>query len=455
MFEKLLIADRGEVALRIARTCERIGVASAAAHASAESGAPHVTGCDEAVLLETDAADPLADVAAVVAAAQRCGAQAIHPGYGPLCRDPRLARAAAEAGLAVVSTPAEVLERFAQALRARELANYAGVRPLPTSSAEPSSAQEAAAQALEIGYPIVVRAAAGGEIAERADDEDELAGAFDRCRARAAEAFGDDRVYLEHEIDRPRVLSVAVIGDGRECVALGEIERSVVHGSQILLAESPAPALISLPDTEGKRRALSDAAVRIALEGGFAGAGAVEFLIDPEGRTYFSRLVPGLPPEHVLSEMAANVDLVELQLRIAAGEPLPAEAKRAQPTGHAIEARIYAGDPLRGLSGPPVEISAVRWPMVAPGSLRVETDLAAGSRAATDVDPLVARVTAYGQTRHQALLTLDRVLAEATIEPLVTNLAFVREILADESYRAGQYDVGFVQRLLMAIKSRT
>jgi len=238
-------------------------------------------------------------------------------------------------------------------------------------------------------------------------------------------------------------------------VALGDLERSIEHEGQTLLAESPAPALTSLPGTERRRRALCDAAVRIALECGLVGAAAVEFLVDAEGRLFFTRLLPGLPVEHVLAEMAANVDLVEIQLRIVAGEPLPPEAHRAQATGHAIEARILAGDPLNGVASEPVEISALRWPMVAPGCLRVETDLALGSRVAIDLDPLVAKVTAYGQTRHQALLTLDRVLAEATIEPLVTNLAFVREVLGDESYRAGQYDTGFTQRLLTTIKTRT
>jgi acetyl/propionyl-CoA carboxylase alpha subunit len=452
MFDKILIADRGEIALRIARTCERMGVTSIALHTPAEAAAPYVVGCDAAVALESAReTDALLDIPAIIAAAQRCAAQAIHPGYSALCSDPQMARATAEAGLVLIGASAEVLERFADPLQARELASFAGVRPLPSASADPISLEAA----LEVGYPLCARAAAGRGIFEVADSEDELQTAVDRCRQRARETIGDARVYLERWIERPRVLSVQLVADGRECVALGDLECSLEQRTHTLIAESPAPALTSLPGGDQKRRAMCDAATRVAADGGLVGAATADFLLDAEGRLYFARLRPGLPREHVLAEMCAHIDLVEIQIRIAAGERMPAEALRAQPTGNAVEGRIYAEDAESGAVSAPTEITALRWPMVAPGSLRVETDLAAGARVATDLDPLVAKVTAYGQTRHQALLTLDRVLAEATIEPLATNLQFVREILGDEAYRAGQYDTGFAERLQADLKTRT
>lgn len=456
MFDKVLIADRGEIVLRIARTCERLGVTSVAVHVGADAAAPHVLACDEAVSLgEERARDAYTDVAAVIAAARASGVQAIHPGCGALCRDPGMARAAAEAGLVLIGAPVEVLERFAHPLAARALARFAGVRPLPTSAVEATSAGAAIEQALEIGYPLRVKALQRPAIFELVESEDELPDAFERCVARARETCGDERVFLEHWLDRPRILSVQVVGDGRDCVALGDLERSLEQPTRTLLEESPAPALVALPGGSSKRKTLCDAAVRVARDGALKSAATVDFLLDAAGRMHFTRLRPGLPLEHALVEMCAKIDLVEIQLRIAAGESLPAEARRAQPTGHAIEARIYAEDPYSGAISEPVEIAALRWPMVAPGCLRVETDLAVGSRAATDFDPLVAKVAAYGQTRHQALLTLDRVLAEATIDPLATNLPFVREILGDESYRAGQYDNGFAERLLSEIKTRS
>jgi acetyl/propionyl-CoA carboxylase alpha subunit len=329
------------------------------------------------------------------------------------------------------------------------------VRPLPSSRVEPANVGDAIEQALEVGYPLRVRALSGRDVSEPADAEDELPGAFERCRVRARDSCGDERVYLERWLDRPRILSVQVVGDGRDCTALGDLERSLEQPAHTLIEESPAPALTALPGGGNRRQTLCDAAVRVAKDGGLAGAATVDFLLDAEGRLHFTRLRSGLPFEHALVEMCANIDLVEIQLRIAAGEGLPLEAQRVQPTGHAIEARIYAEDPWSGAVSEPVEIAALRWPMVAPGCLRVETDLAVGSRVATDFDPLVAKVAAYGQTRHQALLTLDRVLAEATIDPLATNLAFVREILGDESYRAGQYDIEFAERLLSEIKARS
>jgi acetyl/propionyl-CoA carboxylase alpha subunit len=208
-----------------------------------------------------------------------------------------------------------------------------------------------------------------------------------------------------------------------------------------------------MPGGSKRRLTLCDCGANIAQEAKLTGPAVAEFLLDAEGRISFSRLRAGLPPEHALWEICTGQDLVELQLRIAAGEALPPAVKHAQPTGNAAEAHVYAELPPGGARGEPLHIKALRWPVVAPGALRVETDLAVGAKSGTDYDPLVGKVVTYGPTRHQALLTLDRVLAEATIEPLPTNLPFLREILADESFRAGQYDAEFAERLLAELRA--
>jgi 3-methylcrotonyl-CoA carboxylase alpha subunit len=449
MFEKVLIAARGEIALRIARTCERIGVATVAVHSELEATAPHVVACDEAVRIASLSPGRL-DPAALIAAAKQIGADAIHPGSGALCQDPAFARATREAGLTLVGPSAEALERCADRQGNRELARQAGIRPLPASTLDPSNSVEAFDRAREIGYPLVVKAHAEADTSIVVDGEDELLEALERCR----DGAGVPQVHAELWLDRPRLLSAQLVADDRGPIALADVEHSLELPGRILLEETPAPALTGSRG-DRKRLAMRDAAVRIAKEAGLLGASVAELLLDAEGRLYFTRLRAGLSLEHTLVEMCTGLDLVEIQLRIAAGERLSAAVLQAQPTGHAIEARIYAESPVNAAQSEPVEVTALRWPMVAPGRLRIETDLAVGARAATDQDPLIAKVIAYGPTRHQAVLTLDRVLAEATIEPLTTNLQFVRDILGDESFRAGHFDNAFAARLLGELRTHT
>lgn len=448
MFPKILIAARGEVVMRIARTCERMGIATVAIHSDNEAGAPHVTTCDEAVCVGgASPRDSYLNTAAIIEAAQRTGAAAIHPGWGALSQSAAFASAVADAGLSLIGVGHEVLARFADTPRAREIARYAGVRALPFARVESNGAGSLSELAAEIGYPLLVRASVDDSIVERVDEPEELAQAVGLCRDRTAAACPDQRIHLEPYLDRPRQLAVLLMSDARgDCVALGELERCVERATspRILLDESPAPALVGLSKGGLKRQILWDAAMSVAKEGGLLGPGTAEFLLDSRARLHFTRLRPGLPLEHALIEMCGEVDLVEAQIRIAAAERLPREVVRLQPSGNAMQARLVCtAEPDQT-----VEITALRWPLLAPGTLRVESDLAVGMRPATDYDPLVARIAAYGQTRHQALLTLDRVLAEATIEPLATNLELLRQVLADEAYRAGQYDAEFVERLV-------
>jgi acetyl-CoA carboxylase biotin carboxylase subunit/3-methylcrotonyl-CoA carboxylase alpha subunit len=444
MFTKILIAHHGESALRVARTCERIGIATVAIHAEADAGAAHVSACDAAVCTGADPASAYLDPQAIIAAAKAQGADAVHPAGGVLARDPSFARALAQAGLAFVGCPFEVLERFSDVLTARTLACQAGVRALPSARIDPNDRLNALAQAGEVGWPL--RALELGREGAAIEDTDELDAALERALRRGLPAL-----TLEHVLDRPRILSVHVAVDARgACVALADLEHSVSMPPYGLIDESPAPALTGLANAASKRQTLCSAAIAVALEGGLVGLGTVEFLLDCSSRLHFVRLLSGLPLEHALTEICSRVDLVEAQLQLAAGEALPAALQHAQPSGHALQARVYALGESAPAADARTTISALRWPLMPPGTLRVDSELVVGGVAAVDRDPVLAKVITYGQTRHQALLTLDRVLAEATIEPLKTNIDQLREVLADESYRAGQYDVELLSRLFPA-----
>jgi acetyl-CoA carboxylase biotin carboxylase subunit/3-methylcrotonyl-CoA carboxylase alpha subunit len=451
MFEKVLIANRGAIAIRIARTCERLGIGSVAIYSEAEEESLHKQTCDEAVCVgPAPVQESYLNQSAIIEAAKATGAQAIHPGYGLLSENPAFARAVEAAGLAFIGPSADVLELFGDKVRSKALALQAGVRVTPGSEEALSDLAQAAFEAERVGYPMLVKAAGGGGgIGMQLVHEPEgLAGALASCADRARVAFGDDRLYIERYIESPRHIEVQVIGDRHgQLVALGERECSIQRHHQKLIEESPAPLLQFGRNAEDRRLGLFEAAVRIAQEAGFYGAGTAEFIVDAQGRAYFMEWNPRLQVEHAVTEMCTGLDLVELQLRIASGEALPNSVLRAEPRGHAIEARIYAEDATKDFAPRPGEVKTLRWPTLAPGSLRIESAIAVGSKVTGHYDMLVAKIITFGATRHQAILTLDRVLAETEIEPLATNLVFLRQVLANEAFRAGQYDTDFVVRL--------
>lgn len=459
MFEKILIANRGAIAIRIARTCERLGIATVAVCSDVEKDALHATTCDEVVCIgPARVQDSYLNQQAILEAAKQTGARAIHPGYGLLSENASFVREVEAAGLAFIGPHADAIELFGDKLRARQLARQAGVRVTPGTDEPVANSESALAAAESLGYPILVKAAAGGggigmQVAE---DADELVKVLDVCANRARAAFGDDRLYLEHFLERPRHVEVQVLGDKHgQIVALGERECSIQRRHQKVIEESPAPALIFSRYGEERRLALYDAAVRIAQEAGFYGAGTAEFILDSRGGFYFMEWNPRLQVEHALTEMCTGLDLVELQLRIALGEALPNEVLRAESRGHAVEARIYAEDAAKDFIPKPGEVKTLRWPTLAPGTVRIESGIAPGSKVTPHYDPMIAKVITFGTTRHQAILTLDRVLAETEIEPLVTNVGFLRRVLAHEAFRAGQYDTEFLPRLLAEEAERT
>jgi acetyl/propionyl-CoA carboxylase alpha subunit len=446
MFDRVVIASRGESAIRIARTCERMGISTIGVYIEADADSPHVRACDEARCLNGGGSrEAYLDTDAIIEAARKSQADAIHPGYGALGIRADFARAVKEAGLKFVGPDPDSIERFADRARTRSVAAAAGIRLLEGTDGAILDPETAAGRATAIGYPVRVRPvsrAAAGASRAAADDEE-----LERTVAETITATGPGLdppgVCLERHVFKPRHLEVQVLVDANgDAIALGEQECSLRKDGRRLIGESPAPALTGISGGELKREILWDSALRVARECSFRNVGTAEFLMDPEGRLHFRDFRPTLSPSHAAIEFCSGIDLVELQIRIAAGERLPDEVRRVQPSGHAFEAHLHAR--LNGGTPDAEErITELRWPSVVTGKLRIETGLSVGARIGSVADAPLAKVATYGTTRHRALLTLDRVLAEAAIAPVTTNLDLLREILSDEAFQTGQYDATF------------
>jgi acetyl-CoA carboxylase biotin carboxylase subunit len=457
MIEKIAIVGSGEIAARVARTCERMGIATVTLF-DPEGPAPH-----HALSPEQNA--PVADlhalsdaaIEAVIAAAKSHGAQAVYPATPSCSASAPLAQAALQAELLFIGCAHEPLARMADRLALRELARLTGLTAVPSSEAALGEDTEAHASiAAEVGYPLVIKAVvpnrAGSYARFSALEPAELADAVAQC----AKAAPHSALYVERWLDRPRVMIVPVLLDKRgEHVELPERESSLRRGEFALMDESPSPALRGLPQGEVKRKTMMHGAAQLVQEAGAHGLVHVEFLLSEDNRVFLHAMRPGLYGAVGATEMCTGRDLVEAEIRIALGEPL-AENFRDRPiAGHAVEARVRSeATPHNPALGPkPDAIRALRWPPVVPGAMRIEPALAPGVIFAPEAEVLIANVVAYGQTRHQAFLILDRVLSETTIEPVVSNLRLLRDVLNDESFRAAQYDTGFIDRLLTQLRA--
>jgi acetyl/propionyl-CoA carboxylase alpha subunit len=440
MFERILIAGRGEASARVARTCQRLGADTVALAAPGDEDAVHVQACDEVVAIESVAQYRDPDRVLAVASAARCAA--VHPGSGFFDADPWLAGRAARFGVTVIGPAPERIALYRDRAAIRSAAIDAGLRVLPGAESLVRSLDEARAWGREVGYPLVVKAGYGmGEPASFSivDDEAGLAALFaepDDARALAIEAW----------IDRPRHVEVVLASDGIDVAVLDEYECSVRKDHRRVLAEAPAPALDGLRFGDSVRGAMWAAASQLAVHLGHRGTATVQFLLDASGQFHFVSFRPGLGSEHVLAEMRTGVDLVEAEVLLALGQPLPPAVLRAEPTGHAVQARLEAALDPRDQRPFPGRADDVRWPPAPAGKLRVETAIQSGSRIAAEHDPLVATITTFSPTRHEAVLLLDRVVAETRIAPLITNLRLVRRALNHESFRASQVDEGFLDR---------
>jgi len=452
VLKKILIANRGEIACRILRTCKRLGIATVAVYSDADAKAPHVRMADEAVRLgPAPVKESYLSIESVVAAARETGADAIHPGYGLLSENRAFAEAVIEAGVTFIGPPPRVLDAFGDKIKARAVARAVGVEPPPGTDGpiDPTDEAAVAAEAERIGYPVLVKAAGGGGGIgmQIVDDPKKLARAATACSDRGRSAFGDARIYLERYVRSPRHIEVQVFCDAHgNAVALGERECSMQRRHQKILEESPSPASFFAGEAgESKRNALFDAALRVVTSQGYVGAGTVEFVASAEGEIFFLEVNARLQVEHCVTEMCTGLDLVEEQILVASGHPLSASVLGHARNGHAIEARLYAEDPGKMFVPQPGHLARIAWPE-AGADLRVETGVAEGDHVTPYYDPMIAKIVASGPNREAAIARLDRAL-EATIVDLVgaagpakTNLAFLRKLLASEGFASGSYD---------------
>jgi acetyl/propionyl-CoA carboxylase alpha subunit len=445
VYERILIANRGEVAARIARTCRRLGIETIGVHVESERDEVHVEACDQSVSL---GADPSAyrEIARIVEAARGTEVPVVHPGYGIRRDEAELVRALESVGIACVGPSAERCEAASDRLSVLAAANAHGIRTLPASERAILEPNEALAHIDRVGYPVLVKPVRG--LGEPASDKpvSDVAELSERLDAMSPlDASGG--AYLERWVERARHVQVQVIYDGKEALVLGEREVSVRREGRIVVAESPAPAIDQLHYADAVRGAMWDAACEIAAALGCVGLPSCHFVIDSDGVFYFTGFTAGLTVEHATTEMCSNLDLVELSLRLSAGESLPPEVWKAEPTGSAFCGRVDASIDPR--DGRPFEsrVDAARWPPAPQGKVRIETGVKSGSVISPEHDPMIASITTYAPTRHDALLMLDRILAEIHLAPVVTNLRLLRKAVNDESLRAGQYDDGFLDRI--------
>jgi acetyl-CoA carboxylase biotin carboxylase subunit len=440
VFESVLVANRGEIARRVIRTVRALGIKAIAVYSEADADLPYVSEADEAVLIgPAQPAKSYLDVDAVMEAARRSRARAIHPGYGFLAENTAFAQRVLDDGLTWIGPPPEAIAAMGDKISARNLMEKAGV-PVSAGTREPVADADAAVAA-GIGFPVMVKASGGGGGIGMsvAYDEAELRKAFDTARTRAERFFGNPDILLERFIERARHVEIQILGlaDGT-VVALGERDCSVQRRHQKVVEETPSTGV----GPELRARMLA-AAVRAGEAVGYRGAGTVECLVDPVAQTFvFLEMNTRLQVEHPVTELVTGIDLVEQQLLVAAGEPVTFTS--AEPRGHAIEFRVYAEDPKRFLPSPG-EITV--WEEPAGEVIRVDSGYTAGNKVTPFYDPLLAKLCVYGPDRAQALATARGAVEAFRIEGLKTNLPFFTELLADPEFVSGEYDTGLVDRM--------
>jgi acetyl-CoA carboxylase biotin carboxylase subunit len=443
VFEKVLVANRGEIALRIVRACQELGVAAVAVYSDADESALHVRHADEAVRIgPPPAGKSYLDVEALIDAAKETDAEAVHPGYGFLAENAAFAAACREAGLTFVGPSAEAIQKMGNKSAARRLAREAKVPVVPGSD-DASSADEAAETAGGIGYPIMVKAAAGGggRGIRVAEDEDELRKAVQVARREAEAAFGDGTLYLEKLLVAPRHVEVQVMGDHEgNVIHLYERECSMQRRRQKVLEEAPSPGI-----SPGVREKMAEAAVRLAREAGYANAGTVEFLVEDE-EFYFIEMNTRIQVEHPVTEMLTGVDLVKEQIRIAAGDPLSLEQEDVPMVGHAMEFRINAEDPDQDFMPSPGEISRLEVPG-GPG-VRVDSAIYQGYQIPPFYDSMVGKLIVWALTREEAISRAIRALREYRLEGIKTTIPLHLRLLKGEAFRSGEYHTGYLEELL-------
>ena len=444
MFERVLIANRGEIAVRVIRACRELGVIPVAVYSDADARSPHVALADRAVRIgAAPPGDSYLSTAAILKAARETGAGAIHPGYGFLSENAAFAAACADTGMAFIGPPAAVLATLGSKIAARALAERTGVPLVPGATPADQSNDGIAAAARRLGLPVLVKPSAGGGGIGMKDvrEPDRLIPAIEQARREAVSAFGDGTLYVERLIERPRHVEVQIFADGNgHVVHLFERECSIQRRHQKVVEESPSPAL-----TPAVRARMGEAAVAAARAAGYVNAGTIEFLLEGAGddaRFYFLEMNTRLQVEHAITEAVTGVDLVHAQLAVAAGAPLPWTQEALAPRGHAIEVRLCAEDPEQGFLPQAGRLLACRFPQ-APG-LRIDAGVERGDAIPVQYDSLVAKLVAHAATRDAAIARLSAALRRTLVFGVRTNATLLARILAHPRFVAGDVDTGFV-----------
>ena len=444
MFKKILIANRGEIAVRIIRACRDLGISPVAVYSEADAAAVHVGLCDEAVCIgPAPSLESYLRIPAIINAAKATKSEAIHPGYGFLAENADFARAVTEAGLVFIGPGAEAMEVMGSKTGARRAAVEAGVPIVPGTVEALKSLEEAKAVAGEFGYPVMLKASAGGggKGMRLVNSSAELRSGFESAQSEAASAFGDSSVYLEKAVARPRHIEIQVFADKHgNVVHLGERECSIQRRHQKVVEECPSP--INDPRL---RETMGAAAVKLTRAVNYVGAGTVEFLVADETRDfYFLEMNTRLQVEHPVTELVTGIDLVREQITVAAGAPLSFSQEEIRWHGHAIECRVYAEDPENNFFPSPGTITHLQVPF-GPG-IRDDSGVELNSEVSIYYDPLISKLAAWGRTRDESIDRLRRALDEYEVGGIKTTLPFFREIVRDEEFQSGRLDTGFISR---------
>ncbi len=451
MFKKILIANRGEIAVRIVRACRELGIASVAVYSDVDRAAMHVRLADEAYGIGPAASresylrmDKLLDVA------KRAGCDALHPGYGFLAENAALPRACAAANVTFIGPTADAMEQMGSKTAARNLAKKANVPTVPGTLDPIEKLDEAMSIARETGYPVLLKAVAGGggKGMRRVMNQSEMAAAWRDASSEAANAFGDGRLYLEKYLARARHIEIQVIADHHgNAVYLGERECSIQRRHQKVIEEAPSPVVDA-----AMRQRMGEAAVRLARTGGYTNAGTLEFLVDEQKQFYFLEMNTRLQVEHPVTEMVTGLDLVKLQIRVAAGEKLPFRQEDVTIRGHAIECRVYAEDPDNNFFPSPGKILARRIP-AGPG-IRMDDGVYPGWVVPNDYDPLLGKLISWGGTREEAIARMRRALDEYYVSGIKTNIALFRRILCEPDFVSAKLHTRWLDELLASGDAR-
>jgi acetyl-CoA carboxylase biotin carboxylase subunit len=447
---KILIANRGEIAVRIMRTCRELGISTVAVFSDADRGALHVRMADEAIHVgPPPSRESYLSTERILEAARSSGAEAIHPGYGFLSENPAFVRACDAAGVLFIGPPASAMEAMGEKTRARANMERAGVPVVPGSIAAFPSVAEARAFAERIGFPVMLKAAAGGggKGMRRVDRPSDFDASWRAAQREALSAFGNDAVYLEKYLEEPHHVEIQVFADqAGTTVHLNERECSAQRRHQKVLEETPSPIV-----TPELRAAMGEVAVKAARTVGYVGAGTVEFLVDKHRRFYFLEMNTRLQVEHPVTEWVTGLDLVAWQIRVARGEPLGFRTE--PPRGHSLEARVYAEDPRQNFLPSPGRITYLRAP--AGANVRDDSGVYAGYSVPTVYDPMISKLSVWAPTRPEAIARLKRALAEYVVKGITTNIRYLRAVLDHPEFVRGDYDTGLLPRNHQALLGQT